>query len=64
MIQRDNRGDYIYIIKEEKANKVYLKRGKTYQAETEILEGLQGDETIIDKGFREVGNGFTVEVVK
>ncbi|WP_226388965.1 efflux RND transporter periplasmic adaptor subunit [Penaeicola halotolerans] len=64
LIQRDNRGDYIYIIKEEKANKVYLKRGKTYQAETEILEGLQGDETIIDKGFREVGNGFTVEVVK
>ncbi|SDD59668.1 RND family efflux transporter, MFP subunit [Algoriphagus faecimaris] len=64
LVLSDNRGDYVFIVAEGKAKKVYIKRGKTFQQNAEILEGLSGDEKLVDKGFREVGDNFNVNIAQ
>lgn len=62
LILSDNKGDYIYVVEGETAKKKYIKRGRTFDDEAEVLEGLQGNETLVDKGFREVGDNFRVNI--
>jgi hypothetical protein len=62
LILQDNQGDYVFVVEDEVAKKRYITRGMTQGDETEILEGLQGGETLIDKGFREVGNNARVKI--
>lgn len=64
LILSDNRGDYVFVVEDGKASKKYVKRGKTFDRETEILEGLTGSETLVDKGFREVGDNFNVNIAQ
>ncbi len=68
LIQRDKVGDFIFTIiqkdKKTTAQKVYVKRGKTYNNQTEILSGLKGDETIVNDGFREVVDGEKLKIIK
>lgn len=62
LILADNKGDYVFIVEDGTAKKKYVTRGLTSGDETEIKEGLTGSETIVDKGFREVGDNFSVTV--
>ncbi|GGZ37740.1 hypothetical protein GCM10007049_33720 [Echinicola pacifica] len=64
LIQRDNIGEYVYVVKDNKAIKQYVTKGETYHQKSEIKEGLSGGELIIEKGFREVTEGANVEIVK
>ncbi len=64
LILSDNRGDYVFTVVDGIAKKTYVERGKTFDQETEILKGLVGNETLVDKGFREVGDNFSVNVVQ
>lgn len=64
LILSDNKGDYLFIIAENVAKKTYVKRGKTFGDESEILEGLAGNEVLVDKGFREVGDNFNVKIAQ
>ncbi|SFU15658.1 RND family efflux transporter, MFP subunit [Algoriphagus locisalis] len=64
LILSDNRGDYVFAVVEGKAKKTYVTRGKTFERQTEILEGLTGTETLVDKGFREVGDNFNVNIAQ
>lgn len=64
LILADNQGDYIFIVENGTAKKKYVKRGLTFGDETEIKEGLVGNETIVDKGFREVGDNFSVNIAQ
>ncbi|MCL6257610.1 efflux RND transporter periplasmic adaptor subunit [Aquiflexum sp. TKW24L] len=64
LILQDNKGDYVFTVDESVSKKRYIKRGKTYQEVTEVLEGLTGSEVLIDKGFREVGDNFVVNIAK
>lgn len=64
LILSDNRGDYMFTVVDGKAKKTYVTRGKTFERETEILEGLTGSETLVDKGFREVGDNFNVNIAQ
>ena len=64
LILSDNRGDYLFVVEDGTAKKKYVGRGKTFDKETEILEGLQGDEVLVDKGFREVGDNFSVNIAQ
>ncbi|WP_192346229.1 efflux RND transporter periplasmic adaptor subunit [Algoriphagus sp. Y33] len=64
LILSDNRGDYLFTVVDGKAKKTYVKRGKTFDRESEILEGLTGSETLVDKGFREVGDNFNVNIAQ
>jgi len=52
----------VFVVEEGMARKKYVERGMTYQGETEILSGLDGSETLVDKGFREVGDNFNVNI--
>lgn len=64
LIMQDNEGDYVYVVENNLSKKRYVKRGITYQEITEILEGLTGDELLVDKGFREVGDNFSVNIAQ
>jgi RND family efflux transporter MFP subunit len=64
LILSDNKGDYLFIVAENVAKKTYVKRGKTFGDESEILEGLAGNEVLVDKGFREVGDNFNVNITQ
>lgn len=62
LILQDNQGDYVFVVENDTAKKKYIKRGMTQREDTEVIEGLDGSETLIDKGFREVGNNTRVNV--
>jgi RND family efflux transporter MFP subunit len=66
LIQKDEIGQYIYVVEKREsgsiARKVYVVAGTTSNKETEITEGLQGDEQIVDRGFRELTEGVEVMI--
>ena len=64
LILQDNKGDYVFTVEGNTSKKKYIKRGMTYKDTTEVLEGLTGDEVLVDKGFREVGDNFLVNVAQ
>lgn len=64
LVLQDNKGDYVFKVENNISKKQYIKRGKTYREITEVLEGLSGEETLVDKGFREVGDNFMVNVAQ
>jgi membrane fusion protein (multidrug efflux system) len=64
LILQDNRGDYVFTVEDNVSKKRYIQRGRVYKDQAEILEGLMGSETLIDKGFREVGDNFNVNIVE
>ncbi len=64
LILQDNQGDYVFVVENENSVKRYVKRGMTQRDNTEILEGLDGTEVLVDRGFREVGNNFRVKIAE
>jgi membrane fusion protein, multidrug efflux system len=64
LILQDSKGDYVFTVENNLSKKRYIKRGKTYQEVTEVLEGLSGNEVLVDKGFREVGDNFNVNIAQ
>lgn len=68
LIQKDNRGDFVFITEEASdeliAKKMQIKRGVTYKNNTMIDEGLSGKEILIDEGFRNVAAGSKLKVVE
>jgi len=62
LILKDNKGSYVFVVEEGVAHKKYIERGMTYDGKTEITKGLSGSEELIDKGFREVGDNFSVNI--
>ena len=69
LILEDAKGDYVFVTKSADegegivASKQHIDRGQTYKNETVISDGLQGSESIIDKGFRDVSEGVRISVV-
>lgn len=67
LIQMDKYGDYIYVMEKSDtlniAKKIKVNKGKTYKNKTLIEDGLNGDELLIDDGFREVTDGNLVKEV-
>ncbi len=64
LILSDNRGDYVFVVEDGVAKKKYVDRGQTFEMETEILSGLNAGEVLVDKGFREVGDNFNVNIAQ
>jgi RND family efflux transporter MFP subunit len=57
LIQKDREGkQYVYTVIKEKGNylskKNYIKGGMTYESDAFIIEGIQKDDLIVDKGAR------------
>lgn len=64
LIQRDNKGEYVYVVKQGQADKKYIDKGKSFGKKTEVMDGLSGGEALVDKGFREVSVGSKLEIVE
>ena len=64
LILSDNRGDYVFVVENETAKKKYIVRGLSTGNETEVKDGLAGNEILVDKGFREVGDNFSVNIAQ
>ncbi|WP_375581432.1 efflux RND transporter periplasmic adaptor subunit [Marivirga tractuosa] len=68
VVQQDNIGDFIYVVKSEnnqnKAQKVRIERGKSYEGMTEILKGLKAGDKIISEGYREAVSGIAVRLAQ
>lgn len=64
LVLQDSKGDYVFVVENEVAKKRYITRGMTYKEITEIKEGLNGTEVLVDKGFREVGDNFSVNITQ
>ncbi|AFL85655.1 RND family efflux transporter, MFP subunit [Belliella baltica DSM 15883] len=64
LILQDSKGDYIFVVENGLSKKKYITRGKVYQEITEVLEGLDGSEILVDKGFREIGDNFSVNIAQ
>lgn len=64
LILSDNRGDYVFVVENETAKKKYIVRGLNTGNETEVKDGLVGTEILVDKGFREVGDNFSVNIAQ
>lgn len=62
IIQEDFDGNYVYLAQNNKAKKVHVKLGQSYNNQTEVLEGLNGGEAVIDKGNRSVADGTSVNI--
>ena len=66
IIQKDGVGNYIYVVKEDGENnnveKKHIKTGLSFKGETEVINGLSGDEAVVDKGFRELSDGIAVRI--
>jgi RND family efflux transporter MFP subunit len=67
-IQKDNKGEFVFVVdtneQETVAKKVQVDRGITYKNNTMIVSGLNGNETLINEGFREVADGNKVKIVE
>lgn len=70
LILEDNTGDYVYTAEDADdgtgkiAVKKHIERGQTYKNQTVVTEGLEGNEALIDKGFREVAEGVRIDIVE
>lgn len=64
LILSDNRGDYVFVVEDDMAKKKYVKRGQTFDLKTEVLSGLTPGQVLVDKGFREVGDNFNVNIAQ
>jgi RND family efflux transporter MFP subunit len=68
LIQQDNQGDFVYIVTDsgenKYAHKAHIERGLTYDNATLVKEGLQGNELLVQEGFRDVADGSKVKIVE
>lgn len=60
-VQHTEEGDYVFICKGSKANKVNVKVGRTYNGKAEIIAGLQEGDKLISKGFQELNQSEEVK---
>lgn len=64
IIQEDLQGNFVYMLENgsKKAKKVHIKLGYSFNNESEVVSGLKGGESVVDKGNRTIADGTTVSV--
>ncbi|MGL1889494.1 MAG: efflux RND transporter periplasmic adaptor subunit, partial [Reichenbachiella sp.] len=66
LIQKDNKGTFVYEIVEKEGRKVaqknHVKAGRSYDNQTEVLEGLKIGQVLADKGYRDLAQGVIVDI--
>ena len=61
-IQKDSKGNFVYLIDNNKAKKQHIELGLSYDNHTQVVAGLAGGESVVDKGNRSVGEGTAVKL--
>ncbi len=68
IIQNDDEGQFVFTIREDGnkqfAEKLHIETGKSYNNMTEVHEGINAGETVVNRGFRELTNGIAVKIVE
>lgn len=54
---------FVYTVVDNKAQKIKVETGESFNAFTEILSGLNGDEQLISKGLNSVSDGAEVNII-
>ena len=64
IIQEDLEGNFVYLVEKgsNTTKKVHVKLGQSYDNKTEVVSGLAGGESVVDKGNRVVADGTVVSV--
>ena len=66
IIKQDMKGDYLFILEEtagqNKAKKVYVETGRSYNNQTVITKGLSRGGEVITSGYSQVSEGSDVKV--
>lgn len=62
LVQDGSRGKFIMVLEDSLVAKRWIEVGQSYNGDSEVLEGLEGGEQLIDLGFREVLEGEQVVV--
>ena len=66
VILNDDKGKFVYVAKKDgkdlTATKNHIEVGLSFEGETEILNGLKGNEDIVVKGFRELSEGYAIKI--
>lgn len=68
LIQQDLGGrDFVFLVKDgdkhQVSKRVFVETGKSYNGETVILSGLDGNETVVVKGAREMSDGEGLKIL-
>jgi RND family efflux transporter MFP subunit len=64
LVQQEIGGkDYVLVVENNKARKIYVQTGESYGGNILIKEGLKGGETIVVEGARGLLDGVTVKVI-
>lgn len=65
-IKRDLRGEYLYVLKEDagelKVSKRYIRKGRSFADQSEVLEGLNSGDRVVITGFNQVSDGDRVRI--
>lgn len=62
VIQRTDKGDFIYVVENNKAIMTPVELGLTYKTQVEVLSGLKAGSKIITVGYQDVVDGQPVTV--
>lgn len=62
IIQRTDKGDFVYVVNKDKAMMTPVELGLTYKSQVEILSGLKEGDKIITVGYQDVVDGQPVTV--
>ena len=66
IIQKDEDGQFIFTVDDREgrllAKKIHITTGISALTETEVIDGLNGNELIVDQGYRDLTEGVEVEI--
>lgn len=63
LIRFEGAEKFVYTVVDNKAQKIKVETGESFNAFTEILSGLNGDEQLISKGLNSVSDGAEVNII-
>lgn len=63
LIRFEGAEKFVYTVVDNKAQKIKVETGESFNAFTEILSGLNGDEQLISKGLNSVSDGAAVNII-
>lgn len=66
LVQEDVNGKFVYIVDtvSSTVHRRNVEIGKVYNGQAEVIQGLEGDEILVDEGFRFVSDGKIVKIAK
>lgn len=68
VIQRDNKGNYVYLVSNQKgkqvAAKAHIMLGYSFDLTTEIVSGVSEGQSLVTQGYRDLSEGVEVSIAQ